>query len=215
MTVKLTAAQKITILNADDVFSIMQQVLLREKKIDRDKEHFWLVCLSASNQILMVELIGLGSMTSVVVEPMDVFSFALQKRAAKIIMVHNHPSGRLNPSKADELLTEKMMAIGVFLQLPVIDHLIISEKDFYSFEVSGLLAMIAASTRIDLTFKHYDAYNKRLEDHRKRTARTLLQNGINIKTIIKATRLTKEEVEELLPKKNKKTSSSKSGSKPK
>jgi len=204
MTVKLTTAQKITILNADDVFSIMQQVLLREKKIDRDKEHFWLICLSARNQILMVELIGLGSMTTIVIEPVDVFSFALQKKAAKIIMVHNHPSGELRPSKADKMLTEKMLAVGRFLRLPVIDHLIISEEDYYSFEVSGLLPMIAASTKIDLTFKEFDLYNKRVKEQKESLAKKLFRNGVSVEIIIKSIGLTREELEELLPKKKKK-----------
>jgi len=203
MTVKLTAEQKIKILNADDLFRIMQQVLLREKKIDHNKEHFWLVCLSTSNRILMIELISLGSVKSIIVEPMDVFSFALQKRAVKIIMVHNHPSGELKPSKTDEKLTEKMMAIGRFLDVPVIDHLIISEKGFYSFEGSGLLAKIEATTNIDLTFKKQEAYQKQLQEQKIKTARAFLKNGVSIETVIKSTGLTLVEVEKLLPKKKK------------
>jgi DNA repair protein RadC len=203
MTVRLTADQKIKILNADDLFRIMHQVLLREKKIDHDKEHFWLVCLSNSNQILMIELISLGSVKSIVVEPMDVFSFALQKRAVKIIMVHNHPSGELKPSKADEKLTEKMMAIGRFLDVPVIDHLVISEKGFYSFEASGLLAKIESTTNIDLTFKKQETYQKQLQEQKIKTAKSFLKNGVSIETVIKSTGLTLAEVEKLLPKKKK------------
>ena len=198
MTVRLTADQKIKVLNADDLFRIMQQVLLREKKIDHNKEHFWLVCLSSSNHILMIELISLGSVKSIVVEPMDVFSFALQKRAVKIIMVHNHPSGELKPSQADKKITEKMMAIGRFLDVRVIDHLIISEKEFYSFEDSGLLAKIESTSNIDLTFKKQEAYQKQLQEQKIKTAKAFLKNGVSIETVIKSTGLTLVEVEKLL-----------------
>jgi len=201
MTVRLTAEQKIKILNGDDLFRIMQQILLREKKIDHNKEHFWLACLSNSNQLLMVELISMGSVKNTIVEPMDVFSFALQKRAVKIIMVHNHPSGELKPSKADEKLTEKMMAIGRFLDVPVIDHLIISENGFYSFEDSGLLAKIESISNIDLTFKKQEAYQKQLQEQKIKTAKAFLKNGVTIETVIKSTGLTLAEVEKLLPKK--------------
>ncbi len=153
MTVRLTENQKIQILNAQDVYSIIQQVLLREKKIDRNKEHFWIIGLATNNQILFIELISLGSVKATIVEPMEVFSFALQKRAVKIIMVHNHPSGTLNPSKADIEITDKMVAIGKFLRMPIIDHFIISEKMYYSFTASGLLDEIEKNTRYDLSFK--------------------------------------------------------------
>ena len=56
MRVKLTRAQKVRVLNSNDVYKVMQQVLLRENKIDRSKEHFWVVCLSNSNRILLIEL---------------------------------------------------------------------------------------------------------------------------------------------------------------
>jgi DNA repair protein RadC len=198
MTIRLTAEQKIRILNADDLFKIMQQILLREKKIDHNKEHFWLVCLSNSNQILVIELISLGSVKGTIVEPMEVFSFALQKRAVKIVMVHNHPSGELKPSRADQKLTEKMMAIGRFLDVPVIDHLIISETGFYSFEAAGLLSKIEATTNIDLTFKKQEAYEKMLWEQKSKTAKTLLKSGVSIKTIIKSTGLKLSDIEKLL-----------------
>jgi DNA repair protein RadC len=119
MNVTLTKAQKVRILNAKSIYDIMREVLLRENSIDRNKEHLWLVCLSASNRLLMIELISLGSVHSTIVEPMDVFSFALQKRAVKLILVHNHPSGELEPSPPDIEITERMYAIGKFVRVPV------------------------------------------------------------------------------------------------
>jgi DNA repair protein RadC len=75
MTIKLSKEQRIKVLNAEDVFKIMLQVLTREKKIDRNKEHCWVVCLDTKNKILLIELISFGSVNRLIIEPMDVFSF--------------------------------------------------------------------------------------------------------------------------------------------
>ena len=156
MTIKLTKKQKIKILNIEDLFKIMKQVLLRESKIDRNKEHLWIVSLSTSNHILLIELIALGTVRDVQVEPMEVFSFALQKRAVKIILIHNHPSGNLIPSKRDIEITDKIHAIGDFLRIPLVDHMIISEKGYFSFYESGLLGEIVRKGNYDLTFNNKD-----------------------------------------------------------
>lgn len=201
MNIKLTPAQKIKVLNSTDIYTVMQQVLLREKKIDRNKEHFWLVCLAQNNSILFIELISLGSVNSTIVEPMDVFSFALQKRAVKLIMVHNHPSGELQPSANDIALTDKMMAIGKFLKVPVIDHLIISETDYYSFEDSGLLKRIEKNTKFDLTFGEIENLMDELKSVAKKKAieiaKSMLKDNQSIEIVAKYTGLTKKQVEKL------------------
>ncbi|HPH99951.1 MAG TPA: JAB domain-containing protein [Chitinophagaceae bacterium] len=199
MTVRLTENQKIQILNAQDVYSIMQQVLLREKKIDRNKEHFWIIGLATNNQILFIELISLGSVKATIVEPMEVFSFALQKRAVKIIMVHNHPSGTLNPSKADIEITDKMVAIGKFLQMPIIDHFIISEKTYYSFTASGLLNEIEKNTHYDLSFKEIDNLKEKVEKQKSHALATkMLKKGVySIEQITDLTGLSKAEIQSI------------------
>jgi DNA repair protein RadC len=153
MRVKLTRTQRIRVLNSTDVYGVMQRILLRENRIDRNKEHFWVVCLSPANKILLIELVSLGTMKKSLVDPTEVFSFALQKRAAQMIMVHNHPGGSTAPSTEDKDITDRMYQIGKFLDLPVIDHLIITEKDFYSFKETGLLAELARSEKYVLRFK--------------------------------------------------------------
>ena len=198
MTIRLSENQKIQILNAQDVYSIMQQVLLREKKIDRNKEHFWIIGLATNNQILFIELISLGSVKATIVEPMEVFSFALQKRAVKIVMVHNHPSGTLNPSKADIEITDKMVAIGKFLRMPIIDHFIISEKMYYSFTASGLLDEIEKNTRYDLSFKEIDALKAMMEKEKYDfTINILKKEGYTITQIAKLTGLSKTEIQNI------------------
>lgn len=179
MTIKLQEKHKIQVLNADDVYSIMQQILLRERKIDRNKEHFWVVCLTHSNTISLIELISLGSATATIIEPTEVFGFALQKQAAKLIMIHNHPSGTLQPSTNDINITERMMAIGKFLNLPVIDHLIITEKDYFSFASTLLLQKIAQETLYDLTFAEVD----KLKDVERRLRNELAKSKHDLKNI--------------------------------
>lgn len=193
MNVKLTEAQKIKILNSGDVYGIMQNILLRENKIDRDKEHFWIVCLANNNRILMIELISLGSVKATIVEPIEVFSFALQKRAVKLILVHNHPSGDLDPSQEDIEVTDKMIAIGKFINMPVLDHLIISEKSFYSFLDSGLLEKIERESHYDLQFTQIDSLKKELLDVEKKKAvemaKKMLEDNQPVEIISKYTGL--------------------------
>ena len=215
MTIKLHEKHKIQVLNADDVYSIMQQILLRERKIDRNKEHFWVVCLTHSNTISLIELISLGSATATIIEPTEVFGFALQKQAAKLIMVHNHPSGTLQPSTNDISITERMMAIGKFLNLPIIDHLIISEKDYFSFANTLLLQKIAQETLYDLTFAEVDKLKdverrlrnelakskhdlKNIEENRgKEIAKNLKKAGVAPKIIAETTGLSVAEIEQM------------------
>lgn len=92
MHVKIPTDKKSKILNSGDLFGVMQRVLLRERKIDRNKEHFWVIGLANNNTMLYIELISLGMVNRVPVEPMEVFSIALQKRTVKMVLVHNHPS---------------------------------------------------------------------------------------------------------------------------
>lgn len=208
MNVKLTAKQKIKVTGSASIYSIMQQILKRENKIDRDKEHFWIVCLSANNSILMIELISLGSVKATIVEPMDVFSFALQKRAVSIILVHNHPSGEMKPSRADINLTEKMLAIGSFVDVPVIDHLIISEKAYMSFADDGLIKKMEEDNRYDLTFSELDLLRNDMKNIQRKQkteirkeklniAKKMLEHGDSVKKIISITGLTEKDVERL------------------
>ena len=201
MNIKLNDTQKIKVINSQDIYNIMQQILLRENKIDRDKEHFWLVCLANNNKILMIELISLGSVNATVVEPMDVFSFALQKRAVKLILVHNHPSGELAASTADLNITEKMFAIGKFVSVPVIDHLIISETGYMSFSDKGMIDKMEADNNYDLTFTQIDALKEQMKGIEKRKAeemaKRMLEEGLSVEQVVRISGLTVKQVEKL------------------
>ena len=202
MNVKLTAAQKIKILNSVDIYSIMQRVLLRENKIGRNKEHFWIIGLAQNNKILYIELISLGTINATLVEPMEVFSIALQKRTVQIILVHNHPSGELKASTGDKNITDHLIQVGKFLKIPVIDHLIISEINYYSFADSGLLEELSESKKYIIPYKELERVKKEaaeiaLNKQRTEIAKALKQKGMAIKTIATITHLSEEEIKEL------------------
>jgi DNA repair protein RadC len=206
MNVKLTASEKIRILNSTDIYDVMQKVLMRENKIDRNKEHFWIIGLANNNKILYIELISLGTIKSTLVEPMEVFSIALQKRSVKVILVHNHPSGELLPSEQDKDLTDRLQQIGFFLEVPVADHLIISEKSYYSFAMSGMLAELSHSKRYLLPYKEQERMKKEaekigeergLQKGKQEVAKELKQKGIPIATIAEATGLSEIEIKRL------------------
>lgn len=139
MNVRLTKDQKIKIGSPEDIYSIMQQVLRRESRVGRGKEHFWVIGLATSNKISYIELVSLGSISAAIVNPIEVFNLAVRKKSPKIILVHNHPSGNLKPSSADKDITNNIIEGGKTLTIEVLDHLVISEESYYSFSENNLL----------------------------------------------------------------------------
>ncbi|MAU16167.1 MAG: DNA repair protein [Muricauda sp.] len=139
MNVRLTKEQKIKVLNSEDIYAIMQQVLLRENKIRRNQEHFWVVGLNHNNKILFVELIGLGASNRVNADPPDVFRMAIYKLANKLILVHNHPSGTHEVTDADITFTDHMLKVGKLIKVEVLDHLVITETHYTSFADQGVM----------------------------------------------------------------------------
>ena len=147
MNISLKASEKKKMLNAADMYEVMQKILLRENRIDRNREHLWTISLDTANRLLAIELVSMGSVNKTIAEPMEVFSVPLQKRAVKVVLIHNHPSGQIKPSAADRDITDQLIQCGELLHVPVADHLIISEKSYYSFEENGLLTELQQSTK--------------------------------------------------------------------
>lgn len=96
-------------------------------------EEFWILLLNRANRLIKKILISEGGLTGTVADPKKIFAYAFEYKAASIILCHNHPSGNIQPSTADIKLTKKMQQGGLFLDLPVLDHIIISGNKFYSF----------------------------------------------------------------------------------
>lgn len=104
---------------------------------DLTHEEFWVLLLNRANEIFARERISMGGMSGTVVDMKKVLKAALDVQAAAFIAVHNHPSGNLSPSQADIDLTRKMKDGGRLLDLPLLDHLIVSERGYYSFADQG------------------------------------------------------------------------------
>lgn len=109
-----------TINNAKDAMAQLQE--LRTAK----KEHFVALYLNARNQLIYKETISIGTLNASLVHPREVFKPAIEHLAASVILAHNHPSGEVEPSKADLELTRKLKEAGRLLDIEVIDHLIIT-----------------------------------------------------------------------------------------
>ncbi len=103
----------------------------------RTQERFWVVALDARNRPLSRHLVAQGSLTSCMVHPREVFAPLVRRRAAAAILVHNHPSGDPTPSPEDERLTERLAEAGRLLGIPVLDHLVIGRRGYYSFRDEG------------------------------------------------------------------------------
>jgi len=112
---------------------------IRPQFADLNHEEFWIMLLSRANKITSRHLISKGGQAGTVADPKIIFNIALQHHAASIILSHNHPSGNLRPSQADIDLTRKLKAAGVFLDMPVLDHLIVADSGFFSFTDEGLI----------------------------------------------------------------------------
>lgn len=152
MDIKLAKNDKRYIEGADDVYSIMQRVLLRDNKIDQEKEHFWMIGMNEAGYILYIELIALGTYRSVDIEPMNVFRVAVMKNASRVIAVHNHPTGRLEPSDADKEVTDRLIQVGRILNITFVDHLTISPVNYSSFRATGLMDELEKSLKYVPTY---------------------------------------------------------------
>ena len=120
--------------SSKSVFEIMQPIIG-----ELQHEEFWILYLNYSNKVIAKSQLSKGGITGTVVDIRIVFKIALEQNATSIILSHNHPSGKLQPSDADIIITKKIKMAGQQLDIPVLDHLIITEKGFYSFNDNGIL----------------------------------------------------------------------------
>ncbi len=172
----------------------MQQVLKREQKIERDKEHYWVLAMSSGNKILNLELVALGASNRLVTKPADVLSVPLQKQAAGVILVHNHPSGILEASEADEDHTNWMIQACRIMKTPVLDHVIITENSYLSFKDTGLLEVLENSLKYVPPYEIEALIFKEMQEEAKRIEQK------NNKKLEEIEQKNKKEVEESLDK---------------
>ncbi len=116
-------------------------ILLKSWDIDQIEylEAFKVIYLNAANRVLGIHTASTGTQTACLADPKQVFAGALVAGATKIILAHNHPTGTLEPSKADIDLTKRMAKAGEILGIPVLDHIIVTVNGYYSFADECLL----------------------------------------------------------------------------
>ena len=124
--------EKIT--SSKHVFEIMKSVML-----DLPHEEFWLLILNRANAVIKKELISRGGVTGTVVDTKIIFKTAVEHYASSIIICHNHPSGNLKPSDSDIKITKNIKEAGKIMEIPLADHLIITNEGYYSFADEGML----------------------------------------------------------------------------
>lgn len=125
--------------DAEVVGNVFRSVLKNECEIDQQKEHFWVMGLTVKNKIIYIELVSLGSLTEGIVHPREVFRSAIFKGVACLIFCHNHPSGEAEPSPQDITVTNTLKEGGKILGIKILDHIIISDGELYSFAREGLI----------------------------------------------------------------------------
>jgi DNA repair protein RadC len=111
--------------------------VLRPHMTDLAHEEFWVILLNRANFVIRCVQVSIGGISGTVADPKMIFKYALQYGASGIVLAHNHPSGNLTPSTADKDLTTKMKKGGLILEIPVLDHLIFTDKTYYSFADEG------------------------------------------------------------------------------
>jgi DNA repair protein RadC len=124
--------QKIT--SSASVFELMQPIIG-----ELQHEEFWVIYLNNSNKVLQTKQLSKGGITGTLVDIRIAFKQALELGAVAIIMAHNHPSGTLKPSESDIKLTTKIKKAGESLDISILDHLIITEKAYFSFADEQML----------------------------------------------------------------------------
>ena len=128
------AIDKLTVRSSKEIATYIKSLLR-----DLNNEVFGVVFLNRANKVKHYEVISIGGITGTVADPRVIFKKALAEDAVGIILFHNHPSGNLQPSKADEELTKKIVQAATLFDIRILDHIIVSEYGYFSFADEGLL----------------------------------------------------------------------------
>jgi DNA repair protein RadC len=128
------ALEKTIVKSSRDIARYLQASLK-----DYNYEVFAVIYLNRANKINHFEIISKGGITGTVADPRIILKRALEEDATSIVLCHNHPSGNLKPSLADEALTKKIKDAATYFDIKIIDHIIVSEEGYYSFADEGML----------------------------------------------------------------------------
>lgn len=125
---------RVKIQSSKDIANYLQAQLEHKKQ-----EIFAVVYLNRGNRILSLETISIGGLTGTVADPRIILKKALEQDATALVLCHNHPSGNLTPSRADEQLTQKIKQAAALMDIQVLDHIIVSHEGYFSFADEGMI----------------------------------------------------------------------------
>lgn len=134
---KVKASERPVIKDSKDTCNILRQIW-NENKMEMQEE-FKVLLLNRSNKVVGVYDASAGGITGTIADPRLILAMAIKSLSVSIILAHNHPSGNLKPSKADEDLTMKIKEAAKYHDIKVLDHLIITAEVYYSFADAGLI----------------------------------------------------------------------------
>jgi DNA repair protein RadC len=120
--------------NSSDVYNLLQSIYY-----DLPHEEFWVVYLNRSNRVMSIKNISKGGIAGTVADVRLIMKYALDQLASGIILSHNHPSGAINPSREDEVLTRRVQEACRFLDISLLDHMIVCNEQYFSFSDASKL----------------------------------------------------------------------------
>lgn len=126
--------EKTKIQTSQEVFNYMQPVLE-----NLSYEEFWILFLNRANRLIDKIRLSHGGIAGTVIDVKLIYKFALEKTASALVLCHNHPSGNTKPSDSDINITKKISDAGKFFDIKVLDHLIISDREYFSFADEGMI----------------------------------------------------------------------------
>lgn len=134
---KVKASERPLIRDSKDIYDVLKQIW-DENKIEM-LEEFKVLFLNRANRVIGVYDASSGGITGTVADPRLILAAAIKSLAVSLVLSHNHPSGNLKPSRADEELTIKIKEAAKYHDIRVIDHIIITSEGYYSFADEGLI----------------------------------------------------------------------------
>lgn len=135
----ITFDKTISITTPQDISKILQAWLKTLDKVEREKEHFFVISLNVRSKIKNIDIVSIGMVDAVLVHPREVYRRAIMEASAQVLVAHNHPSGICEPSGEDIEVTKRLRNTGEVVGIPLVDHIVFSDTDYYSFVHNGLL----------------------------------------------------------------------------
>lgn len=112
--------------------------IIKEFVGDADREYLGILCLNTKKEPCSVQICSIGTLDSALFHPREIFKSAICTNASSLIIFHTHPSGSIEPSKEDIAITEILKKVGDLMQIPVLDHIIVGDDEYFSFKENNI-----------------------------------------------------------------------------